>query len=153
MIADRPRKHKLIARVGRHHLISLPQKATVLRKPLTMVHILPTAKALPAESLPAPTKRILEEVQLHPITQRLYPAQAPEPAPKASILYPLPFPGTAPKPEPLPAALIQEPLMPDSKYNKAIMFVIAGIVLAGAAYFGLDLAVVFESLGRLLGSY
>lgn len=43
--------------------------------------------------------------------------------------------------------------MPDSKYNKAIMFILAGLVLAGAAYFGLDLAVVFESLGRLLGAY
>lgn len=140
----RHKPRRITARVGRITTASPRTSWKVLRAPIKMVHIFPAspkAKKLAnpygydASTLPAPRKIVREEVQLHPITQRLVPSVVP--------------PALPPDVPPIE----KEPTMPDSKYNKAIMFILAGLVLAGAAYFGLDLAVVFESLGRLLGAY
>lgn len=145
----RHKPRRITARVGRITTASPRTSWKVLRAPIKMVHIfpVPSEKKPPSEkklanpygydasTLPAPRKIVREEVQLHPITQRLVPSVVP--------------PALPPDVPPIE----KEPTMPDSKYNKAIMFILAGLVLAGAAYFGLDLAVVFESLGRLLGAY
>lgn len=72
----------------------------------------------------------------------------------------LPPPKAAAQPPPLRGGELSLPTQEqaklmtyDPKYNKAVMFIVAGLILALAAYLGLDLAIVIESIGRLIGAY